>query len=151
MEIVKVNSSQGHLVFELFDQYRIFYKQQSDIERAKAFIQARLDNCESIIFVALSNDKTPIGFTQLYPKYSSARTVKNWILNDLFVQKDHRKQGVGESLIKTAMNFGRENNAQFVELSTAVDNYVAQKLYEQIGFKRLTPDNEFHTYRIDVI
>lgn len=150
MEIIQIDRSQSALVFELFDQYRVFYKQESNIERAKAFIQARLDNNESVIFVALSSDKTPVGFTQLYPKYSSARTVKNWILNDLFVLKEYRKHGVGESLIKTAMNFGKKNHATFVELSTAVDNYVAQKLYEQVGFKKQGPDNEFYTYRIDL-
>jgi len=111
MEIIQIDRSQSALVFELFDQYRVFYKQESDIERAKTFIQARLDNNESVIFVALSSDKTPVGFTQLYPKYSSARTVKNWILNDLFVLKEFRKQGVGESLIKTAMNFGKKKQS----------------------------------------
>jgi hypothetical protein len=73
MEIIKIDKTQGNLVFDLFNKYRIFYKQESDIELAKKFIQLRLDNNESIIFVAVVNDKSKsVGFTQLYPKYSSA-------------------------------------------------------------------------------
>lgn len=151
MEIIKIDSTQGNLVFDLFDKYRVFYKQQSDIELAKNFIQARLDNDESVVFVAMVDEKSkPVGFTQLYPKYSSAGAVKNWILNDLYVDKEYRKQGIGEKLIKTAMNFAKENNATFVELSTAVDNYTAQSLYEQIGFEKQNPETDFYTYRISL-
>lgn len=149
MEIIRINSTQGDLVFELFNKYRVFYKQEPDIETAKKFIQARLNNNESVIFVALSNEGgIPVGFTQLYPTYSSVSAVKNWILNDLYVEAAYRKQGIGEKLIKTALGFAKQNEARSVELSTAVDNYTAQSLYEQIGFEKQEPDAEFLTYSI---
>ena len=151
MTIIKINKTQGELVYRLFDKYRIFYKQASDMDIARKFIQERLDNNESVIFVALENGTDQaVGFTQLYPKYSSMRVVKNWILNDLFVEETQRKKGIGESLIKTAMDFARENGAKFVELSTAIDNHTAQSLYEQIGFRKLDPETDFFTYRMDV-
>src|SRR5690348_11226561 len=151
IEIIKIDNTQGHLVYELFNQYRIFYKQSPDIELAKAFINARLNNNESVIFVACADNKLkPAGFTQLYPNYSSVRAVKNWTLNDLYVDKDYRKQGIGEKLIKTAMEYAKSDNANFVELSTAVDNYTAQSIYEKIGFKKQEPDTAFYTYRIDL-
>jgi len=150
MNILRIDNTQIDLVVELFDKYRIFYKQASDIAVARAFITARLNNNESVIFVAFNDDKKPIGFTQLYPTYSSMRVSKNWILNDLYVDSDQRKQGVGEKLIKTAMDFAREDGSTFVQLSTAVDNFTAQSLYEQIGFKKKEPDIAFYTYRIAV-
>ena len=151
MEIIRINNKQVDLVADLFDKYRVFYKKESDIESGKQFIQARLDNNESVIFVALDTDKsTVVGFTQLYPTYSSVRVVKNWILNDLYVAKEYRKQGIGEKLIQTAMNFAKENNSKFVQLSTAVDNYTAQSLYEQIGFKKQEPETDFYTYTINL-
>ena len=150
MKIIRINNAQGDLVFVLFDNYRVFYKQQSDIGLAKKFIQTRLDNNESIIFVALDDKGMPVGFTQLYPVYSSVKAVQNWLLNDLYVEKGNRKYGIGEKLIKTAMNFAKENNAAFVELSTAVDNYPAQHLYEKIGFEKQHPATDFYTYRIEL-
>ena len=149
MEIIKIDNTQAYLVYELFNQYRIFYKQQPDIESAKKFIDARLNNNESVIFIAL-NESNPIGFTQLYPNYSSVRAIKNWTLNDLYVDSNYRKKGIGEKLIKTAMEFAKNDNANFVELSTAVDNYTAQSVYEKIGFKKQEPDTAFYTYRIDL-
>ncbi len=96
------------------------------------------------------NTQQPVGFTQLYPKYSSVSMSKNWILNDLYVDNDYRKQGIGEDLIKTAMEFARNQSATFVQLETAVDNYTAQSLYEAIGFKKQAEDKEFFLYKIDL-
>ena len=150
IEIKHIEVNEANLVVGLFNQYRIFYGKFSDLGMAKAFIDARLENNESIIFVALDENR-PVGFTQLYPKYSSARLTKNWILNDLFVVSDYRKQGIGEKLIKTAMNFAKIQGSTFVQLETAVDNFTAQSLYETIGFKKQELDNEFFLYKIDII
>src|SRR5690606_33029540 len=105
-KIRRINSSESSLVTGLFDKYRVFYKQPSDIELAKNFIQARLDKNESVIFVATienNNEVIPVGFTQLYPKFSSVRAIKIWVLNDLYVDPEYRKQGIGESLINIAL------------------------------------------------
>jgi GNAT superfamily N-acetyltransferase len=110
MEIRKITLDQLHLVTGLFDKYRVFYKKPSDIVLAEAFIKERLGKNESVIFVALdmeNGQSVPVGFTQLYPKYSSVSANKNWILNDLYVDNNYRKQGIGEALIKTAMHFAK--------------------------------------------
>jgi GNAT superfamily N-acetyltransferase len=102
MDIQRITTDQVLLVTDLFNKYRIFYKQASDIALAEKFLTERLANNESVIFVALINEQ-PAGFTQLYPTYSSMRVSKNWILNDLYVEAGQRKQGIGAALIKTAM------------------------------------------------
>jgi ribosomal protein S18 acetylase RimI-like enzyme len=147
--IKQIGSAEAHLVAGLFNQYRLFYNQFSDIGMAKAFLDDRLQYNESIIFVAIDhNTQQAVGFTQLYPKYSSVRLSKNWILNDLYVDADYRKQGIGEKLIKTAMDFARANGSTFVQLETAVDNYDAQHLYESIGFVKQGEETEFFLYKI---
>ena len=149
MNIRRIDLSEASLVAGLFDKYRVFYEKDSDINLAEQFIKTRLGNNESVIFVALDGE-LPIGFTQLYPKYSSVSAVKNWILNDLYVESNYRKQGIGEALIKTAMDFAKGDGATYVQLETAVDNYTAQSLYEGIGFQKQAPDTEFFLYRIPV-
>ena len=153
MEIKRINSHEASLVTDLFDKYRMFYKQPSDITLAQSFIRDRLENNESIIFVAVvrnDDNETPVGFTQLYPGFSSVRAIKNWILNDLYVDTGFRKQGIGETLIKSAMEFAKKEGAKYVELSTAVDNYTAQSLYTAIGFKKQEPDKNFISYRMSL-
>ena len=147
--IKQIGLTEAHLAVGLFNQYRMFYNQFSDIGMAKAFIDERLQHNESIIFVAIDDDsQQPVGFTQLYPKYSSVRLSKNWILNDLYVAEDYRKQGIDEKLIKTAMDFAKNNGSTFVQLETAVDNFNAQHLYESMGFIKQDNDEEFFLYKI---
>jgi len=150
MQIKRITPSEYKLVTGLFDQYRVFYKQPSDIALAENFIKERLENEESVIFVAFDDDGIAAGFTQLYPLISSVRAIKNWLLNDLYVDAAYRKQGIGEALIKTAMDFAAGENATYLKLETAVDNYTAQSLYEAIGFKKQEPETGYLTYRIDV-
>src|SRR6185437_1518505 len=89
MYIKRIDFSEYQLVTALFNKYRIFYNQPSDIRLAERFIKERLENNESVIFVALIDDDgkpAPVGFTQLYPLISSMRAAKNWLLNDLYVE-----------------------------------------------------------------
>lgn len=152
MEIKRLTKTQGDLVYDLFNQYRVFYKQPSDLQAAKDFIDERLSAAESVIYVAIDPElKMPVGFTQLYPKYSSVRLIKNWLLNDLYVADSARKQGVGELLLQTAIDFAKSQDARFVHLSTATDNYTAQRLYERIGFIREAPETDFYDYKIAVV
>lgn len=146
MTIRRIFEKDAELVIDLFNQYRIFYKKESDLSLARNFINDRLSNNESVIFVVLDAE-VPIGFTQLYPKYSSGQAQKNWILNDLFVTPPHRGIGVGTMLIEAAMQFAKESGANFVQLETASDNYKAQSLYEFIGFAKQQPDDNFIVYR----
>ena len=153
-ELKRINIDSIDLVIDLFDKYRVFYKQPSDAARARKFLSERLANNESIVIVAIEEQANGTviskGFTQLYPKYSSARTVKNWILNDLYVDAAYRKQGIGKMLIDYATNFARDNGSEFVQLETAFDNYTAQSLYESIGFVKQGPSEEFLLYKIAV-
>ena len=149
MEINQISIANYKEVVELFDHYRIFYKQSSDILLAEKFIKERLSNNQSMIFVAYEH-AIPIGFTQLYPSYSSVRAVKRWILNDLYVEKEYRKSGVGKALIQKALKFAKENDAVTVKLETAKDNYTAKALYESIGFELQGPDEEFDVYLIKI-
>ncbi len=144
--VKQISANEAGLVIELFDKYRVFYKQESDIALAESFINDRLSNNESVIYVALWDDK-PVGFTQLYPKYSSMRAVKNWILNDLYVDVAYRKKGIASKLIQAAMDFAKANKAKFVQLETQTDNFNAQRLYESVGFIQQQPDTEFMVYR----
>jgi len=147
--IYRVHEAERHLVTDLFDAYRVFYQQPSDPARADAFLRERLESGESVIYVALDSGQ-PVGFTQLYPTWSSVRTNKNWILNDLFVHPDHRKTGIGEALIRQAMNFAKEQGGNWVQLETAEDNHTAQGLYEAMGFEKIDITEGCFFYRIPV-
>ena len=130
----------------LFNLYRLFYKQESDLEGAKAYIKERIENKESVLFV-VKDEQNYVGFIQLYPTFSSISMKRAWILNDLYVDEKARKQGVGELLLHKAKEYAIETGAKYLSLSTAKDNYSAQRLYEKNGYKM---DSQFYHYELDL-
>lgn len=146
MEIYQATIEDLDGVSNLFNLYRMFYEQASDLEGAKAYIKERVEMKESIIFV-VKNKETYVGFTQLYPTFSSISMKKVWILNDLYVDVAARKQGVGEMLLQKVKDYAVETGAKSISLSTAPDNYAAQRLYERNGYVQ---DSQFYHYELSV-
>ena len=128
----------------LFDRYRVFYECAPDTGAARSFLEERLTNGDSRIFCAFEGE-TMLGFTQLYPSFSSSEMKRIWILNDLFVDPDARRQGVGGALLEAAREFGNATNSTYLSLETQTTNTTAQSLYESKGWER---DQEFYTYAL---
>jgi GNAT superfamily N-acetyltransferase len=118
----------------LFDRYRVFYKKQSDLAAANNFLSERIINKESEIYVAESEDEKLVGFTQLYPLFSSTRMLRLWLLNDLYVQEAYRGKGISKQLIEAAKQLTKDTNACGMLLETAKDNTVGNQLYPATGF-----------------
>ncbi|MBB3109501.1 GNAT superfamily N-acetyltransferase [Paenibacillus phyllosphaerae] len=133
------------LIAELFDAYRVFYGQPSDVEGARQFLFDRTVHRQSTILVAVDEAREGrfVGFTQLYPLFSSVSMERLLLLNDLYVAESHRKQGVAQLLLDAARDYARTTKAKGLELSTAIDNAAAQRLYERNGFER---DEDFYHY-----
>jgi len=134
----------GHLddIARLFDQYRVFYQQPSDLSAARAFLQERFQNADSVIF-AVREGEQMIGFTQLYPSFSSVTMQPIWILNDLFVEESFRQRGVAKALLEAAKTFTQRTGAGRIIISTQISNIAAQSLYESLGYRR---DEDFYHY-----
>jgi len=127
----------------LFDGYRQFYGQPADNERARRFLAERFQHQESLILLAQDGRGEGIGFTQSYPLFSSVRAVRTWLLNDLFVAPQARRQGVATALLAATTDHARALGAASLSLSTALDNAPAQALYESMGWQR---DRQFCEY-----
>jgi len=141
MKIINATSIHLDQLAMLFDGYRVFYGQPSDIEAAKAFLTERFLQKDSVIFLALSENEQSLGFTQLYPSFSSVSMQRTYILNDLFVDAATRGMGVGEALLNQAKKFALTQGSKGLTLETDIDN-PAQKLYERLGWTKDT--NVFH-------
>ncbi|KIL50920.1 GNAT family N-acetyltransferase [Jeotgalibacillus campisalis] len=144
MKIIEAAINDKDGITELFNEYRMFYGKASNKSEAALFIEERLENQDSTIF-AVKKGEQFVGFVQLYPTFSSISMKRAWILNDLFVLKEARKQGVAQMLLDQALLLCKKTNAMGLSLQTAPDNLSAQKLYEKNGFKR---DEEFYTYSL---
>jgi len=130
-----------NLMTSLFDAYRVFYKQKSDLPAAEMFLSTRLSNSESTILLAWFDDEL-IGFTQIYPLFSSVSMQHLHVLNDLYVNPDHRGKGAATLLLNAAQQFATSNGSKGLSLETHNSN-PAQALYERLGWVK---DEEYMHY-----
>lgn len=153
IEIVRAGVEDIDIVVPLFDAYLQFYKLPSNEEAARRFLHARLLNGEAVIFLAMEEGdaarggRAALGFTLLYPTWSSLAQRRWWNLNDLFVVPEARKRGVARALMERARRLAEETGASGLGLETAKDNLPAQKLYEHLGWKR---EEVFFRYELSV-
>ncbi|MFC5472281.1 GNAT family N-acetyltransferase [Cohnella suwonensis] len=120
----------------VFDAYRQFYGQPADPDGARKFLRDRLIHRQSIVFTAREEGSGKIvGFTQLYPTFSSISMKETLVLNDLFVKESYRGRGVSHLLMQAAEDYARTTGAKGLALETANDNMKARRLYEKRGFQ----------------
>jgi GNAT superfamily N-acetyltransferase len=132
------------LLVALFDGYRQFYRQASEPNRIRRFLSDRFEHNQSVIFLAVT-DGAAIGFTQLYPSFSTMALARIYVLNDLFVSPAARRAGAGTALLRAAADYARRAGALRLVLSTELTNSTAQSLYEKLGWKRNT---DFYIYQL---
>lgn len=144
MEIYHATLKDLEPVSHLFNKYREFYQQKTDLSGANSYITERLTNQDSIIILAKEGNEY-LGFAQLYPTFSSIAMQKAFILNDLYVSGSARKRGVGDQLLHAVKDTLAQHQIFRLSLSTAIDNHAAQRLYEVHGFVR---DTEFYHYQL---
>ncbi|MFO1388105.1 N-acetyltransferase family protein [Cellvibrio sp.] len=134
-------------VAPLFNDYRQFYEQAPNLEFAKEFLYARLNNNESIIFIAEDDSQTALGFCQIYPSFCSVIGAPIYVLYDLFVSPNVRKSGLGKMLLEQAHEHAQANKIARMDLTTAKTNLTAQSLYESLDWVR---DDIFYAYNKSV-
>jgi ribosomal protein S18 acetylase RimI-like enzyme len=149
MRIIQATLEHLDLLTPLFVKYREFYGELSYPESSRAFLEKRLRRKESVVYLALpdDDDKKLLGFCQLYPSYSSLSLKRVWILNDIYVAEDARRQLVADHLLKVAKKMAKDTQAVRMRVSTSSNNEVARKTYESIGFK---VDTQFINYVLPI-
>lgn len=131
------------VIASLFDAYRQFYEQSSDLAIAKSFICDRLMNNESMILLASNESEQAVGFCQLYPTFCSVEAKPIYALYDLFVIPEARRSGAGTALLQAAEKLAVESGKARMDLTTARTNKAAQAAYESLGWVR---DEVFYAY-----
>lgn len=127
----------------VFNDYRVHFKQPSDREKSRAFIEERIRDNSAVVFLAIDNETGEcMGFTLLYPVFSSLKTTRTWTLNDMYISEKYRKFGVATKLLERVKELAVESAAAWIMLKTGEENLKAQALYEKFGFVK----DEEHCY-----
>jgi len=148
MNISQAKLSDLKELTELFDAYRVFYERHSDLDAAKAFLEERIQNNESVIYLSRNEHGVATGFVQLYPLFSSTRMKRFWLLNDLYVDSNFRGQGFSKALIERSKELCRETDACGMMLETAKDNHIGNQLYPATDWT-LDEDHNFYSWDVE--
>ena len=143
-QIIEANSSHLEPLVDLFDAYRVWYRKASDKKTARQFLEDRIQQKESIIYlVEDSTKKAFCGFVQLYPLFSSTRMRRLWLLNDLFVSPNYRGNGLSKLLIDRAKELAIQTNAAGLLLETEKTNTIGNQLYPSAHFELADATNYY--------
>jgi GNAT superfamily N-acetyltransferase len=135
-------------VAEIVKRYRDFQGVTSqDMAHIQAFIRERIVSSESVILIAIHEKSNVIvGFAQLYPTFSTVSLRRQWLLNDLYVDKEERNSGVGSALMEAIKERFRGKAKGFI-LVTEKTNIEAKRFYNKHGWK--TDHFDFYCYFYD--
>ncbi len=127
-EISRATVSDLPELHALVEKYRAFYKQPEN-DKTLSYLEQRLSNDEAVVFIARVSGEA-VGFTLLYPTFSTVSLSSIWLLNDLYVDETARGNGIANELMDVAEAAAKAAGATRVFLRTANDNLPAQALYE---------------------
>jgi len=136
MQVITCTEAHLDAVSELFNDYRIFYEQTSDVLACRTFILQNLQENRSKIFLLLDDRSQAVGFSQLYPSVCSLSLRPYYYLSDLYTTKSARKNGYARHLMNYITDYFTNAGAQRLTLDTAISNKIAQRLYESLGYER---------------
>jgi GNAT superfamily N-acetyltransferase len=135
VEIVAAGPEHVDKLVPLFSAYRRFFNPQADLNSSRPFLESRLLDGNAVIFLARVKDEA-VGFTQLYPLWSSWHCRRIWFLSDLYVTEKHRKAGIGKMLVESVKRFAGETDARSVMVELPHSEPHLTAFYDSLGFHR---------------
>jgi GNAT superfamily N-acetyltransferase len=135
----KIGEGQFEALLPMIASYQGFYE-ADDIrtDRNREFFRRFIAPSDDGMLIGAWRGEELVGYTCLYWHFSSTKAVATVLMNDLYVGKEARGEGVGRALIEAAAGVARERGSPTLEWSTAPDNATAQRLYDSTGAERST-------------
>lgn len=104
------------------------------------------------VLVARTADRTLVGFVQFGPDGgSNEQGVERGVVENLYVQADHRGDGLGSELLARAEQALLDAGADRVGLEVLADNEAARRFYDRHGYEphrvelEKSPESDNHT------
>jgi GNAT superfamily N-acetyltransferase len=135
--IEPISAQQLEMLLPMIAAYQRFYEVEDiDEERNRTFFSRFLAPSEDGMLLGAWHGKELAGYACLYWHFTSLVPAETVLLNDLYVAKAHRGEGIGRALIDAGAEVARKRGAHHLEWATAPDNKTARRLYDKTGAER---------------
>jgi GNAT superfamily N-acetyltransferase len=137
VRIEPITAQQLETLLPMIAAYQRFYEVADvDAERNRAFFTRFLAPSDAGMLLGAWSGEQLVGYACLYWHFTSLVPAETVLMNDLYVDRDHRGEGIGRALIEASAGVARERGAHHLEWATAPDNEAAQRLYDSTGAER---------------
>jgi GNAT superfamily N-acetyltransferase len=100
-----------------------------------AGVERLMEDAGAVYLLASADDDSPPGgVAQLRFRHSLWTAAPDCWLEDLYVDPAARRRGLGDALVRLALEAARARGARRLELDTSEDNEAARALYARHGF-----------------
>jgi ribosomal protein S18 acetylase RimI-like enzyme len=128
-------SDEAHDVARLLIGFRDWYGRGDPPDAAfEAGVRLLIERDDTDYLLGVGADGTPAGVCQLRYRYGLWMAAEDCWLEDLFVVEEARRSGLGEALVRGAVERARERGCGRIELDVSESNRAAWALYERMGF-----------------
>jgi GNAT superfamily N-acetyltransferase len=97
-------------------------------------VEAGLSSQSSAEFFVAKNNDQLIGCAFLNKGIGLEKGGPYIWLNDLYVKKDFRRQGIAKTILLKVLYWAEKNEIKGIELETGINNVATKKLYNSLGF-----------------
>ncbi|HMS40945.1 MAG TPA: GNAT family N-acetyltransferase [Pyrinomonadaceae bacterium] len=87
--------------------------------------------------------ETPIGYAVFYPSFSTFRGQRGFYLEDIYITKSHRKNGVGEMMLRFIANLAKSRGFERIDFLVLEWNSPAVEFYKKLGAVRDEEERHF--------
>ena len=132
-EVRKANKDDISLLFELINGLALYEKRPQDMTGTKEDLEYWLfeKNIASSFIAEL--DGSPIGYAIYYPIFGSFSAKGKVHLEDIFINEEHRRKGLGKEFFEKIVNFALHEGYSGMEWSCLDWNTPSINFYNKIN------------------
>jgi ribosomal protein S18 acetylase RimI-like enzyme len=130
-----LNSDIPSMVDLLYQLFSIEEDFSFDAQKQQLGLELLLENEYSACILVAECEKKVVAMLTAQVLISTAQGSKSALLEDMVVDKNHRRMGIGEKLMQEMETWAIKNNISRIQLAADRTNMPALKFYEKLNWQ----------------
>ncbi len=93
-----------------------------------------IEQVNNVKFLILKNNDDVIACTMITKKIDPIKNISTFYLDYICVDNQYRHQGIGTKMLNEVEKIAKEENINYLELTSNEKRYYAREMYQKFGF-----------------